>query len=158
MLRRGLVRLSFSNPITKLRKLWQLARTERATPRQIGWAVAVGVFVGCTPAIGFHGGIAVASATILRLNRLWAFIGSRTSAFFVLPLITYAEVEIAHHLRTGAWVTLDRQHVIEQAKELLLDWFIGTVPVGGALAATLGLAAYALARRRARSRAQADGA
>jgi uncharacterized protein (DUF2062 family) len=143
------VRLSFSNPIAKLRQLWLLAKNERATPREIGWAVAVGVFVGCTPAIGMHGGIAVASATILRLNRLWAFIGSRTSAFFILPLITYAEVEVAHHLRTGAWVTLDREHVLDQAKELLLDWFIGTVPVGGALAATIGFIAYVLARRRA---------
>ena len=143
------MRFSFSNPITKLRHVWHLAKNERATPREIGWAVAVGVFVGCTPAIGMHGGIAIASATILRLNRLWAFIGSRTSAFFILPLITYAEVEIAHHLRTGAWVTLDRQHVIDQAKELLLDWFIGTIPVGGALGAVLGLVAYALARRRA---------
>jgi uncharacterized protein (DUF2062 family) len=151
------VRLFFTNPIAKLRQLWHLAKNERATPREIGWAVAVGVFVGCTPAIGIHGGIAVASATILKLNRLWAFIGSRTSAFFILPLITYAEVEIAHHLRTGAWVTLDRKHVIDQAKELLLDWFIGTVPVGGALAATLGFVAYALARRRARTRAQAAG-
>jgi uncharacterized protein (DUF2062 family) len=150
------VRFQPTSPIAKLRHLWHLAKNERATPREIGWAVAVGVFVGCTPALGMHGGIAVASATILRLNRLWAFIGSRTSAFFVLPLITYAEVEIAHHLRTGAWVTLDREHVIDQAKELLLDWFLGTIPVGGALALALGFMAYAFARRRARS--QADGA
>jgi uncharacterized protein (DUF2062 family) len=150
------MRLSLGNPIAKLRQLWQLAKNERATPRQIGWAVAVGVFVGCTPAIGLHGGIAVTSATILRLNRLWAFIGSRTSAFFILPFITYAEVELAHRLRTGMWVTLDRKHVIDQAKELLLDWFVGTVPVGGCLAATLGFIAYWIARKRQASAAPAE--
>ena len=145
------VQISLGNPIAKLRQLWQLARTERATPRQIGWAVAVGVFVGCTPAVGFHGGLAVTCATFLRLNRLWAFIGSRTSAFFILPFITYAEVEVAHRLRTGAWITLDREHVLVQAKELLLDWFVGTLPVGGLLALLLGVLAYEVARRRQKS-------
>jgi uncharacterized protein (DUF2062 family) len=149
------VRLSLRNPIASLRYVWQLAKNERAEPRAIGWAVAVGVFVGCTPALGLHGGIAVAAATLLRLNRLWAFLGSRVSAFFILPFITYAEVELAHILRTGAWVTLDREHVVDQAKELLLDWCIGTLPVGGALAVALGLAAYAVARRRASIRAAA---
>jgi uncharacterized protein (DUF2062 family) len=151
------VQISFSNPVARVRRLWQLAKNERATPPQIGWAVALGVFVGCTPALGFHGGLAVACATVLRLNRLWAFIGSRTSAFFILPFIVYAEVEVAHHLRTGGWITLDREHVIDQAKELLLDWFVGTVPVGGALATVLGLLAFALARRRQRAR-DADAA
>ena len=98
---------------------------------------------------GTEGGSALAG---LLGGSLWAFIGSRTSAFFILPLITYAEVEIAHHLRTGAWITLDRHHVIEQAKELLLDWFMGTIPVGGALAAALGFTAYALARSRAHTK------
>src|SRR5262249_35472866 len=40
------VQISLSNPIAKIRQLWQLAKNERATPREIGWAVAVGVFVG----------------------------------------------------------------------------------------------------------------
>jgi uncharacterized protein (DUF2062 family) len=143
---------SLPNPLRKLRDLWVLAKTERATPRQIGFAVALGVFVGCSPAVGFHGGLAVGCATVLRLNRLWAFLGSRTSAFFVLPLITYAEVQTAHHLRTGEWITLDRARVLEHGTELLADWFLGMIPVGGALATALGFLAYAIADRRARAR------
>jgi uncharacterized protein (DUF2062 family) len=138
----------FSNPLRKLREIWILAKNERASPRQIGFAVALGVFIGCSPAIGFHGGLALACATILRLNRLWAWLGSRSSAIVVLPFIVYAEVEIAHAIRTGAWVTLDREHVLDQARELLGDWFLGMVPVGGALAAVLGFLAYFLAKRR----------
>jgi uncharacterized protein (DUF2062 family) len=138
----------FANPLRKLREIWRLALSERASPRQIGLAVALGVFVGCSPAIGFHGGIALACATVLRLNRLWAWIGSRSSAIVVLPFIVYAEVETAHFMRTGSWVTLDRQRVLEQAAVLLGDWFLGMFPVGGALAALLGFAAFTLARRR----------
>ncbi len=132
----------------KLKTIWHLAKTERATPREIGWAVAIGVFAGCTPAVGFHGGLAIALATLFRKNRLFAWVGSRISNFLILPFLVMAEVEVAHFLRTGTWVTLDREHAIEQAKELLLDWCLGTIPVGIVASLVLGFAAYGLARRR----------
>jgi uncharacterized protein len=132
----------------KIKLLWHLAKTERATPREIGWAVAIGVFAGCTPAIGFHMWIALALATLFRKNRLFAFIGSRVCTFFILPFIITAEVETAHLLRTGSFVSFDRTHAVEQAKDLLLDWCLGTIPVGGTLALVLGVFAYALARVR----------
>ncbi len=132
----------------KLRALWRRAKSERASPAQIGWAVGVGCFLGCSPAIGFHGGLAVAAATVLRLNRLWAWLGSRSSNIFVLPFLAAAEVEVAHRLRTGDWVTLDRAHLLEGAHKLVLDWLLGMIPVGVPLSVLLGALAYAWARRR----------
>jgi uncharacterized protein (DUF2062 family) len=131
----------------RLRALWQLARREHATPPEIGRAVAVGVFAGCTPAIGFHGWIAVGLATLLRLNRLWAFLGSRVSTFFILPWIALAEVELAHRIRVGRWAALTVDTVLHEAPGLLVDWLAGALAVGGALAALLGTVAYLVARR-----------
>ena len=45
----------------KIKRLWKLAKSERASPREIGWAVAIGAFAGCTPAVGVHGRLAMAS-------------------------------------------------------------------------------------------------
>ncbi|MCL2725907.1 MAG: DUF2062 domain-containing protein [Polyangiaceae bacterium] len=139
----------------KLRGVWELAKSERATPREIGWAVAIGVFAGCTPAVGFHGALAVGLATLLRKNRLFAWIGSRVSNMFILPFIAFAEVQLAHRVRTGAWAALERRDVLDEAPNLLLDWGLGTIPIGLFLAAVLGLIAWALARRRDQRRAEA---
>lgn len=134
--------------VEQLRTLYRAAKSERASPVQIGWAVGVGVFAGCTPAIGFHGALAIAMATMFRLNRLFAFLGSRVSAFFIMPWIIMAEVEVAHRIRTGAWVAIDRKTAVERAAELLVDWLLGTIPVGGTLAVVLGTLAYVIARSR----------
>ncbi len=145
---RGLIRRAWA----KAKALWQRAKSERAEPHQIGWAVGVGVFAACTPAIGFHGPLALGLATVFRLNRLWAWIGSRLSNVITLPLVVYAEVQVAHRVRTGAWLAIDRSQAIDQAKDLLVDWLLGMVPVGGALSASVGLLAYALFALRKRAR------
>lgn len=104
--------------------------------------------MGCTPLIGLHAGLALVAATLLRLNRLWAVVGSRVSFFLLLPWITLAEIETAHRLRTGYWATLTVDDARVNARGWLLDWCLGTIPVGGVLALSLGGCAYALAARR----------
>ena len=138
----------------KLRTLWRLAKEERASPREIGWAVALGAFCGCTPAVGFHGGLALFVATLFRKNRLFAWLGSRISNILILPFIAFAEVEVAHRIRAGEWVALDPHQALDQATGLLLDWCLGTIPVGGAIGGLLGLASWAVAHRRARRRSR----
>ncbi len=140
----------------RARSLWRAAKDEHATPRKLACAVALGVFVGCTPAVGFHGGIAVVAATACRLSRLWALLGSRVSNFLVLPWIVLAEIQLAHRARTGQWAEIFGSNVAARAREMLLDWWLGTLPVGLALASVLGGAAYVIARRRER-RGTRDG-
>jgi uncharacterized protein (DUF2062 family) len=142
----------------KLKTLWKLAKSERASPREIGWAVAIGAFAGCTPAIGMHGGLAIGLATLFRKNRLFAWLGSRISNMVFLPFIAIAEVQVAHLLRTGEWATLEREHAIDQAGALLLDWCLGTIPVGAAIGLVMGTISWAFARRRDRRRAEKEAA
>jgi uncharacterized protein (DUF2062 family) len=132
----------------KLKTLWRLALSERATPPEIGWAVALGAFVGCTPLIGIRPWLALGLATLLKKNRLFAYLASHTSFWLFVPFITIAEVQVSHRLRTGSWVIIDREHILSQAGTLLLDWWLGTIPVGGGIALVMGFAAYAWALKR----------
>jgi uncharacterized protein (DUF2062 family) len=143
----------------KLKLLWALAKSERASPTEIFWAVFIGAFAGCTPAIGVHGPLALGLATLFRKNRLFAWLGSRISNMIFLPFIAYAEVQIAHRLREGTWVTmsLEREHALEQARELLLDWCLGTIPVGIVIGVLCGAAGWLWARRRDRRRKADEG-
>lgn len=106
------------------------------------------MFAGCTPAIGLHAGVAVVLATVLRLNRIWAVLGSRICFFLILPWIAFAEIQVAHRLRTGSFATIPRHDVLAHAREWTIDWFLGCVPVGAALGVAFGALAYVLARRR----------
>lgn len=138
----------------KIKALWKLARSERASPREIGWAVAIGAFAGCTPAMGAHGWLAIGLATLFKKNRLFAWLGSRISNMIILPFIAIAEVQVAHRLRTGEWAVLERATVLEKAPSLLLDWCLGTIPVGIAIGAFFGLLAWGIAALRDRRRAR----
>jgi len=140
----------------KLKTIWKLAKSERASPREIGWAVAIGAFAGCTPAIGVHGPLAIGLATLFKKNRLFAWLGSRISNMVFLPFIAIAEVQVSHRLRTGEFVSLDREQVLEQAGSLLLDWCLGTIPVGVVIGFLMGIMAWAVALRRDRRRAEAE--
>ena len=140
------------------KRIYRAARDERASPREIGWAVGIGVFVSCGPTFGFHGLVALAAATLFRKNRLFCWLGARFGNVVTLPFIVFAEVNVAHLLRTGHFATIERSTVLNQAPSLLLDWIIGLVPVGGVLGLLGGLAAFAFAKRRARRKlASASG-
>jgi uncharacterized protein (DUF2062 family) len=142
----------------KIKALWLLAKNERAAPNEIFWAVFIGAFAGCTPAVGIHGAIAIGLATLFRKNRLFAWLGSRISNMVFLPFIAYAEVQVAHRIRRGTWVemTVDRDRALEQAGQLLLDWCLGTIPVGIVIGTLVGLLGYAWAKRRDKKLALAE--
>jgi hypothetical protein len=114
-------------------------------------AVGVGAFVGCTPLLGLHAGVALVAATVFRLNRLWAVAGSRVSFVPLFALISFTEIQAAHRLRTGAWAPLSVHEALARGWELAMDWVLGCVLVGGFVAVLLGLIAYAAALRWRRS-------
>ena len=132
-----------------IRTLIQRAIAEHATPREVALSVAIGTFCACTPLIGLHLWLALGLATLFRLNRLWAAVGSRaTSIPPLLPLAVFAEVQLAHRVRTGGWVPLSPHEALAHGGELVLDWVLGTPFVGATYATLLGLVAYGIARVR----------
>jgi uncharacterized protein len=139
------------SPWVRLRQsalsLWEAAKREHSTPGEIGCSVGLGVFSGCTPAFGFHMWVAIGLASLLRLNRLWAFLGSRVSFTPLYAWIVFCEVELAHRARSGAWISLAPREAAAHAGDLLADWFLGTALVGGTLGVAAGFLAYLAARR-----------
>jgi uncharacterized protein (DUF2062 family) len=132
---------------SRVRRLWQRALSEHSSPREIGWSVALGVFSGCSPLLGLHMWIALALATLFRVNRLWAFVGSRVSSNVLFAWIAFAEIELAHRLRTGEWAPLAPREALAHGRQLITDWFVGATLVGAALGAALGAVAYVAMRR-----------
>jgi len=143
----------FRRLLVRIKTLWNLARNERASPKELAWAIALGVFAGCTPAVGVHGWLALGLATLFRKNRLFCWIGSRVSNFLILPWIVIAEVQLSHRLRTGGFVELHESDALEKAPTLILDWILGSIPVGIALAALVGVLSFYAFRFRDRRRA-----
>lgn len=143
----------FRRLLLRIQTLWRLAKNERASPKELAWAIALGVFAGCTPAVGVHGWVAIGLATILKKNRLFSWIGSRISNILILPWIVIAEVQLSHRLRTGSFVELHERDALEKAPALLVDWILGCIPVGIALAALVAVPSFYALRFRDRRRA-----
>lgn len=128
-----------------LRTAWERARNEPSSPREIALSVGLGVFCACTPFLGLHMWMALGLATVLRLNRLWAFFGSRCSFLPLFAVVTFAEIEVAHRLRVGGWLPLVPSQAVARGRDLLVDWALGTLVVGGVIAAVAAGCAYAVA-------------
>jgi uncharacterized protein (DUF2062 family) len=127
--------------------LWERARTERSSPRELACSFGLGVFSGCTPAFGFHMWVAIGLASILRLNRLWALLGSRVSFTPLYAWIVFCEIETAHRLRFGTWAPLAWKEAVAHAPQLLGDWLLGVALLGTAAGLVAGCVAYACALR-----------
>lgn len=130
--------LTWQNIRGRGRALVVMLMTERASPKEVGQAVAIGVWMGTSPAMGLHGWLAVGLATLLKRNRGFAFLGSRVSFFMLMPWIVLGEIEAAHWLRTGTWAPIDRKHVVAEAGTYLLDWCLGWLVLGPIAAVLLG--------------------
>jgi uncharacterized protein (DUF2062 family) len=128
-----------------VRAAWERARNEPSSPAEIALSVGVGVFCACTPFLGLHMWIAIGLATVLRLNRLWAFLGSRATFFPIFAVVAFAEIEVAHRIRTGGWLPLVASEAVARGRELAVDWALGTLVVGGAIAVFAAAGTYALA-------------
>lgn len=151
--------LSWKTLRAKTRELVVLLLKERASPKEVGQAIAIGVWMGTSPAFGLHGWLAIGLATLLRKNRVFAWVGSRVSFFLLLPWIILSEIEAAHWVRTGELAPIDRHHIVQEAATYLLDFCLGWLVLGPVYAVVLGLLAVPVwawwQRRAARKQALA---
>ncbi len=136
------------HPLRSIRTLL----VERATPQELGFAVALGVFLGAVPLIACHTLVILVAAALLRLNRLAAVAASQLCMPPVVPAVC---IEVGHLLRYGRFLTLEGVQDVGNASfvqlgymglQCLWDWCIGSLPVGVTLALLLGLATYVTAR------------
>jgi uncharacterized protein (DUF2062 family) len=136
------------HPLRSIRTLL----VERATPRELTFAVALGVFLGAVPLIACHTLAILVAAALLRLNRVVAVAASQLCMPPIVPAVC---IEVGHLLRCGRFLTLEGVREVGNASfvqlgymglQCLWDWCIGSLPVGVGLALLLGSATYVTAR------------
>ena len=132
-------------------------------PRRLALALAVGVFIGCTPFWGVQTLLSVIVATVFRLNRAATITGTWMNLPWFAPFVYGAAINVgmlvAPGLRAGDVVSLDTLLRDPGALSWAAVWswlrgrslplLVGSAIVGGVAAAlTYALALAALLRRR----------
>src|SRR5436190_967361 len=90
----------------RLRHRFVNLRTEGAGALRETAAVALGVFIGCTPLYGLHLLICWTLGYALGLNRLMMYVASNISNPFVAPWLLFAEEQAGAWLRRGSFHAL----------------------------------------------------
>jgi uncharacterized protein (DUF2062 family)/trans-aconitate methyltransferase len=128
------------------RVVWEL-RTEGVGPVREAAAIALGVFIGCSPLYGFHLLLCLVAGWCLGLNRLKMYLASNISNPFMAPLLILTE------LQTGAWFRRGQLHALtlDGARDVDpwsfgADLVVGSVVIGALLGVLSGAATYFLAR------------
>lgn len=130
-----------------LRRLVHAARTEGAGALHETTAIALGVFVGCTPFYGFHLLICWVVGSLLRLNRLKMYLASNISNPLVAPWLLLAEVQTGSWLRRGSFHELTADTIANGDLSMFGgDLLAGSVVVGAVLAGAAALGTQAVLR------------
>jgi uncharacterized protein (DUF2062 family)/2-polyprenyl-3-methyl-5-hydroxy-6-metoxy-1,4-benzoquinol methylase len=129
---------------TRLQRLVYTLRTEGASRSREAWAIGLGIFVGCSPFIGLHLGMCIAIGWLFGLNRLKLYLAANLINPLIMPAILFAEVQSGSWLRRGHGYPLSMSAI--SSADLWTfggDLLLGSVVVGGLLAALAGFATYA---------------
>jgi uncharacterized protein (DUF2062 family)/SAM-dependent methyltransferase len=119
-----------------LRRFVHGLRTEGGSPRQEMAAIGAGVFIGCLPFYGFHLAICWAAGWLLGLNRVKMYLAANISNPFVAPWLLFAELQAGSWLRRGTFHAATIDAVRSAGVGVLTaDLLVGSVAVGGVLAA-----------------------
>jgi uncharacterized protein (DUF2062 family)/SAM-dependent methyltransferase len=145
------------SPLSTLRRQVYELRTEGGGPARETAAIACGVFIGCLPFYGFHLLMCLLVGWVFRLNRLKLYLAANISNPFVAPFLLFAELQTGSYLRRGAFHALTLDAIRQTgAVALGVDLLLGSVVVGGILAALAALGTYATIGNRSRDDAFVD--
>jgi uncharacterized protein (DUF2062 family) len=151
----------------KLRELLYRLRVEGGSPARQAAAVALGIFIGCTPLYGLHLTLCVLFARILGLNRVKTYLAAHISTPLLMPFLLFFEVQTGRLVRGKAPLSLrpsdvpahwrwDARHLSFWHWKSWADLVVGSLVLGLVLALVLGFATYLLVRRGQRSREAED--
>ena len=131
--------VSILRPIQSIR----LLLAENATPGQLAWAGAMGVFIGALPIFGFHMVTILLTANYFRLNKMAAV---TAGTLCTPPFVPAFCIELGYYLRHGRFLTeASIQTLGYQAVERVYEWFLGSLILGPLLAMVVGGLIYLIA-------------
>jgi uncharacterized protein (DUF2062 family)/2-polyprenyl-3-methyl-5-hydroxy-6-metoxy-1,4-benzoquinol methylase len=126
-----------------LRRTFYDLRTEGQGRAREACAIGVGLFIGCMPFYGFHLLLCWLVGRVLGLNRLKVYLAANVSNPIIAPLLVFVELQAGAWIRTGSFLAL----TLETARTITPWQFgahllVGSLAVGGVLAAIGGVATY----------------
>jgi uncharacterized protein (DUF2062 family) len=131
----------------RLRGMFRRLRTEGAGAGRETAAVSLGVFIGCLPLYGLHLAICWTLGLVLGLNRLKMYLAANISNPLIAPWLIFTEVQMGAWLRRGSFHSLSRQYIASTAIGVFgMDAVVGSLFVGGLLAALAATGTWALVR------------
>lgn len=132
-----------------LRDLLYRLRTEGTAPGEQAGAVALGVFIGCSPFYGLHLALCILFARLLRLNVGLTYLAAHVSLPGVWPLLVLAEIETGRRLRGESYLGVRAAEIRQLGLgQVGGDLLLGSAVVGAVLAVLLGGLTLWAARRR----------
>jgi uncharacterized protein (DUF2062 family) len=145
-----------------LKGLVQHLLKEHNSPERMGWAVALGLFLGCLPLYGVHLPLCIAFAWLLKLNKATVYLAANISNPLFAPVLIAVEVLLGEWVRFGHLRPIDlagARGFGEQANllarnlpDLFLSCMLGGTLLGLLLAAIGGPAVYWFCSRRSAGR------
>ena len=126
---------------------WQSLKTlmgQNISAARLGWSVALGVFLGTLPLIGFHSIAILFAAGFFRLSKVAALSASQLC---MPPLVPALCIEVGHYLRHGALLTeISLRTLGYEALDRLVEWLAGSLLLAPVLGALTGAGVYLTAR------------
>jgi uncharacterized protein (DUF2062 family) len=143
----GLARPAAAESEISLRHPWRSLKFlvgQRIPPARLGWAAALGVFLGALPLVGVHSIAILFAAGFFRLSRV-AALGA--SQLCMPPLVPALCIEAGHYLRHGVFLTeISLRTLGYEALDRLLEWILGSLLMAPFLGALAGGLVFAAAR------------
>ena len=132
-------------------RAWRQLRQEETGAQEIASGLAVGVFIANLPLYGVQTLLSLVAARKLRLHPLSVVAGSHLSTPPVGPLLIALAIGVGHFLLHGNWIEMPRWEStwsgwLHLFGRLMLEWSVGALVVGGALALATFVLAHAVLR------------
>jgi uncharacterized protein (DUF2062 family) len=145
---RSTLRTRLATTKRRLGRLWRRLRGGSLSPGRAAASVAVGLFVGCLPLYGVQFALVLAVCMPLRLDVALAYVVTHVANPLTFPFFLSADMEVGSLILTGRHATLGltalkRLGFIAGGAQVLL----GSVVVGGSLAAVGALVVWVLVKR-----------
>jgi uncharacterized protein (DUF2062 family) len=104
------------------------------SPHEIALGVAVGIFVAFIPLFGTHTIMAIALASLLRVNILIVLLGTQISNPLTLPFQLFISAEVGSVILNGKFLEIKFSHELSY----LLGHYLLPIIVGGLILGIVG--------------------
>ncbi len=136
----------------KVRRWWRTLKHEKSSPEQLGAAVALGVFVGCSPFYGIQILLCFLLAALLRLNKIAVLLGVQITAPPTMPFFMFGSLQLGAWMVSGRWVPLSfdalrTTPLVSLVGRFAIFFAVGAFAIGALLAPIFGWLTVLLVRR-----------